>query len=132
MPDDAEKYSHIPSIYIHLNKLAKYCLYKDEEEEKLLLNSLRFLRIVFNHNDSGFVTMLINHIKKEIYIDALFSLVERGHKLPKEIIVEVLWLFIGFFNSSKNLIVELMSQEAIQDFSKLLVFDDIEILENVM
>lgn len=124
-------YSDIPSIYMNLERLKMFAFYNDTESESKFLNCLRFLRIVINHNDTVFCNMLVNKIKSEVYMDVFFSLIERSKVLSKEVLIETLWFFTGFFNVDRNLIDPLVNKEFLKHLDDLIDTDDLLILEQV-
>lgn len=125
------KYSDLPLILINLTHLVKYSMFSNSEDEARFLEHLRFMRMVMNQNDNMFTTMLVERIKKEVYLDVLFSLIERSKTLSKAILVEMLWLFIGFFTADKRIINELINKAVLECLAELISTEDMDILENV-
>lgn len=104
---------------------------KNTEEEEEFYKSLKFLRKITNQPDNDLITTLISEYKKDIHINVLFSLIERNEILPKYIVVELLWFFIGFFNADKRVINEILTVKTLKSFASLLTIQDTDILENV-
>lgn len=111
--------------------MVKCSILADEEEEAMFLEHLKFIRMALNCNDSSFVTMLLDRIKKEVYMTVILSLIERSQVLPRAILIETVWLFIGFFAADNNIINELIDKRLIECLAQLISAQDPELLENV-
>ena len=111
--------------------MVKCSMLTDAEEESKFLEHLRFVRMVLNCNDASFVTMLLDRIKSEVYMDVLLSLIERSQILPRAILIETVWLFIGFFTADKRIINELINKRLLEGLAELLSTPDPDLLENV-